>query len=65
MVWTVTYFKYFQRQWEQRQHGIDMGREGATGLICYAAKQARLWKDFAAVGMVKFKRTIRDLDFDT
>jgi hypothetical protein len=64
MVWTVRYFKYCQREWEGRRKRVDNDREGATGLMAYAAKQAALWGRFAEVGMTRFKREIWDLEFD-
>ena len=64
MVWTVKYFKYFQREWEERRNRVDGDREGATGLTAYAAKQALLWEKFVEAGMTRFKQEIWDLEFD-
>jgi hypothetical protein len=61
MVWTVNYFQHQKRQWEERRIAISDDGEGATGLQCYAAKQAGLWRRFAEKAMVQFRSEIHDL----
>jgi len=48
---------------EGRKKG-DNDREGATGLMAYAVKQAVLWGRCAEVWDDRFKQEIWDLEFD-
>jgi hypothetical protein len=61
MVWTVNYFQYRKQQWEERRIAVSDDGKVNTGLQCYAAKQAGLWRRFAEEATVKFRSEIHDL----
>ena len=61
MVWTVNYFQYRKRQWEERRIAVSDDGEVNTGLQCYTTKQAGLWRRFAEEATAKFRSEIHDL----
>jgi hypothetical protein len=63
MVWTVNYFKHYERQWEERRKYVSDDREGADGLQCYAAKQAGLWRRFSKSAIAQFQVAIPDFHY--
>ena len=61
MEWTVKYFEHREQQWEGRRCAVSEEEIGASGLRCYAAKQAGLWRTFAERAKALFRGEIPDV----
>jgi len=53
MQWTVNWFRWKERQWQQRLRDLD-DEERPPGLDCYCHKQMVLWNSLADQAEEKF-----------
>lgn len=64
MEWTVKYFQYREKEWQERRKAIKDDSTGAAGLQAYASKQAGLWRTFSEKAMARFRVEIPELRFE-
>jgi len=53
MQWTVNWFRWKERQWQQRLRDLE-DEERPPGLDCYSHKQMVLWNSLADQAKKKF-----------
>ena len=63
MEWTVKYFQYREKEWQERRLAVTDDMVGAMGLRCYASKQGRVWRTFSENAMGRFRVEIPGLQF--
>lgn len=61
MEWTVNYFKYRKREWEDRVGVSGVDSRVAEGLQSYAEKQVGLWNKFSENAIATFNAEVKDL----